>query len=462
MHLVSGRFDFLGQLWTKYANWASVPGMAKHSCDNLLLPANVKVIAKAVKAASKIGRHIEYRISGVRGLVLHVLPSGTATWYFHYDLAVGRLRKRRKLKLGRLDDLPLAKASQKAESLRPLVQQGADPARQRAEDRTALTFADLTDERLSKGDVLRPGTLRDYEHLLGKDIMPKIGDKPAKAIERDDVIALLDCICERGATRRADIVRAVISSIFNFGIDRGLVQNNPASGLRNRHDNEPRDIVANEADIRTLWAAMGTGEAAMSPAVVRITKLALLTGQRRTEITAVKRSQLDLDVPDPVLTIPRGLAKNRNAHRVPLSRQAIELFRHALDASHDQAYVFPGERTGSHIAPRSVSKAMERTRAKLGIADITVHDLRRTAGTYLSRFGVPKDIRERILNHGGKRKNSITDGVYNQYDYDAEKRAALELWADALKSIVTGSPTEIDSYHVRLASLNGGNTIKVG
>ena len=38
---------------------------------------------------------------------------------------------------------------------------------------------------------------------------------------------------------------------------------------------------------------------------------------------------------------------------------------------------------------------------KLGIADITMHDLRRTAGTYMSRLGVPKDVRERILNHGG-------------------------------------------------------------
>jgi hypothetical protein len=75
---------------------------------------------------------------------------------------------------------------------------------------------------------------------------------------------------------------------------------------------------------------------------------------------------------------------------------------------------------------------MERTRAKLGINDITMHNLRRTAGTYMSRFGVPKDVRERILNHGGMRKGSITEGVYNLFKYDAEKRAALELWADAL------------------------------
>jgi integrase len=57
-----------------------------------------------------------------------------------------------------------------------------------------------------------------------------------------------------------------------------------------------------------------------------------------------------------------------------------------------------------------------------------MHDLRRTVGTYMSRLGVPKDIRERILNHGGKRKGSITDGAYNHYEYDAERRAALELW----------------------------------
>jgi integrase len=436
--------------------------MAKEPRDDLLLPANAKVVAKIVKAASKTGRHIEYRILGARGLVLHVLPSGTATWYFHYDRAVGRSRKRRKLKLGRLDALSLAGASQQATRLRPLVQQGIDPAGERADDRTALTFGDLADERLSKGDPLSPGTRRDYDHLLGKDILPEIGSKPAMSINRDDVIALLDDICERGATRRADTARTVISSIFNFGIDRGLVQDNPASGIRNRHEHQPRDVVATEVDLRTLWSAMDAGDAAMSPVIMYITKLALLTGQRRTEITSVKRSQLDLNPSKPILTIPRGLAKNRNSHRVPLSHQAVRLFNHAMDASEDETYVFPGERNGCHIAPRSVSKAMERTRAKIGIADVTVHDLRRTAGTYLSRFGVPEDIRKRILNHGGKRKSSITDGVYNQYDYDAEKRAALQLWADALECIVTDSPAEIDSYHVRLARLNGGEKIKVG
>ena len=431
----------------------------KTRCDRLL-PANSKAIQKAVKAS--IGdKIIEYQIDGARGLVLHVLPSGTATWYFHYDAEVGKRRERRKHKIGRLDEVALAHALGEAERLRPLIRQGADPVSQKAANREAMTFADLAAERLDNGDPLRPGTRRDYQHVLGKDVLPTIGNIPAKAVTRDDVIGVLDVISSRGASRRADTARVVISSIFSHGIDRGLVSDNPASGLRNRHDYQPRDVIATPDDIRWLWSAMDDGEAAMSPAITTIVRLALLTGLRRTEIAAARKAELDLNSTSPVLTIPRGRAKNRNAHRVPLSRRTAALFRQAVEATGDREFVFPGERSLSHIASRSVSKAMERTRAKLGIKEITMHDLRRTVGTYMSQYGVPKDVRERILNHGGMRKGSITDSVYNRYEYDAEKRAALDLWADVLAGIIAGRPTEVRSYHARLAQLKGADKVKV-
>ncbi len=60
------------------------------------------------------------------------------------------------------------------------------------------------------------------------------------------------------------------------------------------------------------------------------------------------------------------------------------------------------------------------------------------------------------------RKGSITDGVYNRYEYDAEKRAALEMWADAVDAIIGRGPTEIDGYHARLARLKGGEKIRLG
>jgi integrase len=434
--------------------------MARKTQRTRLLRANTRSIQKAVKAPSD-GRMTEYRIEEARGLVLHVLPSGTATWYFHYDAEVGKRRERRKLKIGRHDEVTLARALGEAERLRPLIRQGADPVSQKVASREAITFAELAAGRFDSGDALRPGTVRDYRHVLGKDVLPAIGNIPAKAVTREDVIKVLDGISKRGATRRADTARAVISSIFSYGIDRGLVSDNPAWGLRNRHDYQPRDVIASPEDIRRLWSAMDQGEAAMWSTIATIVRLALLTGLRRTEIAAARKEELDLHSELPVLTIPRGRAKNRNAHRVPLSRQAASLFRQAVEAAGESEFVFPGERNPSHIASRSVSKAMERTRAKLAIKDVTMHDLRRTADTYMSQFGVPKDVRERILNHGGMRKGSITESVYNRYEYDAEKRAALELWADALAGIISGRPTEVRGYRARLARLKGADKIKV-
>lgn len=326
---------------------------------------------------------------------------------------------------------------------------------------SAPSFAELAAERLTNGDPLRPGTQKDYAHLLKRDILPVIGDKPATSVTREDIIEVLDTISGRGATRRADSARAVISSIFGYALDRGLVSINPASGLRNRHDYQPRDVVASADDIRVLCSAIDSGEAAMSTEIGTIVKLALLTGLRRTEIAAIRKQELDLDTLAPTLTIPRGRAKNRNAHRVPLGAQAAALLREAVADSGDSEFAFPGDGPSGHIASRSVSKAMERTRAKLGIADITMHDLRRTAGTYMSRLGVPKEVRERILNHGGSRKGSITESVYNHYEYDAEKRAALELWADALAGILGEGPVEIDGYTIRLARLKGCETVRV-
>ena len=421
---------------------------------------NTKAITTAAKSGCS-GKITEYRIDGARGLVLHVLPSGTATWYLHYDVDAGKKRERHKLKLGRLDELSLRQATDEAERLRPLIRQGRDPVSEKTENRKGMTFTELAAERMQKGDPLRAGTLSDYGLLLRKDILPAIGNKPAKSITRDDIIGVLDRISERGANRRADTARAVMSSIFSFALDRGLVSANPAAGLRNRHDYQPRDVVASEDVIRRLLSAMDAGDAAMSPTMVSIVKLALLTGQRRTEIAAAHKSEFNSDSVSLALTVPRGRAKNRKAHRVPLSPQAAALVREAVAAAGDSEFVFPSKRIASHIASRSVSKAMERTRERLGIEDVTMHDLRRTAGTYMSRFGVPKDVRERILNHGGRRKGSIADGVYNHYEYEGEKRAALALWADALDGITGHGPPEIDSYHARLSRLKGSDRIKV-
>jgi integrase len=422
----------------------------------------VKAIRRAVRETAAIGAAREFRIDGVRGLVLLALPSGTATWYLHYDLAVGRKRRRRKLKIGRLDDITLADAIAVAERHRPAIRTGADPVAKHQTARHEPTFAELVEERFAEGSPLRPATERDYRHVLAHDVLPALGPLPARHVTRDQVVMVINKVAARGATRRADLARAVIRSIFAFGIDRGLVDSNPATGLKNRHAYRPREIIADAEHIRTLWEAIEGGRAPMATTIGLIVRLALLTGLRRAELAATKRADLDLESARPLLVIPSGRAKNRNLHRVPLSPQAVQLFREALGQAGASPFAFPGALLGTHVLPRSVSKAMERARDELAIPEVTIHDLRRTVGTRISELGVPRDVRERILNHGGKRAGNLTDGVYNRYEFDAEKRAALELWADALDAILGRRPPEIEAYPARLARLKGGSTVRVG
>ena len=132
-------------------------------------------------------------------------------------------------------------------------------------------------------------------------------------------------------------------------------------------------------------------------------------------------------------------------YRVPLTPLAVEIFKAALaDTEKDERgkkvsqtpFVFPGRGTDeAAIDPHAVTRAMSRLMASLEIENATVHDLRRTVGTNLARLGVSKDIRARLLNHvDGAR--SVTDAVYNQHEFWAEKRAALETWEAELRRIV--------------------------
>ena len=169
----------------------------------------------------------------------------------------------------------------------------------------------------------------------------------------------------------------------------------------------------------------------------RVLRLALITGQRRSEIAQAVKAELDLAGSSPAWVIPGARTKNSVMHRVPLTPMAVELFKAAVAdlADSKTPFMFPGRGTDGAIDPHAVTRAMSRLTAELGIENATVHDLRRTVGTNLARIGVSKDIRARVLNHvDGAR--SVTDAVYNQHEFSAEKRAALEAWEAELRRII--------------------------
>ena len=71
-----------------------------------------------------------------------------------------------------------------------------------------------------------------------------------------------------------------------------------------------------------------------------------------------------------------------------------------------------------------------------------VHDLRRTAASYMGEPGVDRFHIAHVLNHRSVTHSTVT-AIYDRYRYDKEKRAALEHLAEVLSEIVEVKPAPI-------------------
>lgn len=145
----------------------------------------------------------------------------------------------------------------------------------------------------------------------------------------------------------------------------------------------------------------------------------------------------ELNLEAGVWTIPAWRSKNGHAHRVPLTDMARTIIGEAK-ARASTEFLFPGYGKDDAIKSSSVGKAVRRFRTKIGLPHWTAHDLRRTAATGMADLGVAPHVIGHVLNHRAVTAASVTDQVYNRYSYDREKRAALELWATQLTSILAG------------------------
>ncbi len=141
----------------------------------------------------------------------------------------------------------------------------------------------------------------------------------------------------------------------------------------------------------------------------------------------MRREQIDEDL----WTLPAESNKAKRVHVVPLSRQVLAIIR-ALPHEPGDAWVLPSPRKArAGLFPDSLGHAARRQQKALGF-EWRVHDLRRTAATHMARLGADRFIVSRILNHADP---SVT-GVYDRYSYLAEKRRALQAWADEVDRIL--------------------------
>lgn len=402
------------------------------------------------------GKRTQYRIAGVRGLVLDVRVSGERTWFVRYQPGGRKQRVFRWYKIGDAGLIGIRDAADKAgDILRAVQKDSRDPHAERVRERKkARTFGALFEDWHARYAIPRLKRADTDRFLFGKHIEDSFGKLPLSDLQRTDVGRFRDRVAAEWTALTADSVIVLVNRVLNWAVDEGLTDVNPAARLRKLGNAKPRERILSHGGIRRFAAALDAIEKKIERSEARsekgpmlsaptrsILRLLLLTGQRRGEVAGASKSEFELDGPDPIWTIPGSRTKNGLLHRVPLCPMAADEFRCAIAAAGESEFVFPSPvNRDVAIKPMAVTRAMSRLVAELGLPVVSPHDLRRTVGTEMARLGVPLHIRSHVLNHSPASRG-VTDAVYNRYAYDDEKRNALASWEQQLKILFKAART---------------------
>ena len=410
------------------------------------LKPNALALSKAVK-----GPKAAYQIDGVAGLHLCSNGGGSAVWRIRY-------RHRGTQRWHTLGDASLhsydAAKLWALEKLITFERTGVDPKTDTASPTLRDCF-DLWLVRHAKKN-LRSWPMEERRYLLHLD--PPLGAKPADEITLKLLAKVRDDLAASRPIESNRVV-ALFQRIVNWARLNGVIETNRAHGLPKVGAEKRRERVYSDDEIRALWAALheplaighnGLTEFDAEGLIVtrRAVILLLLTGQRRSEVSAARVANVDFV--RRVWTIPaervgkdsEGASKNGLRHTVPLAPMALVEFNQAALAAGRSPFVFPSYKTNAAMRGDSITQFLDRLGTRLGILELGAHNLRRTVGQRMRIAGVPVDHRAYVLNHVDEAKSKVTSWNYDPGDHDAEKLVALVKWEAALQAVLSENVTD--------------------
>ena len=137
---------------------------------------------------------------------------------------------------------------------------------------------------------------------------------PIDSITLRDVADLLTKLDKSSGSTTTNRVRSTLSAVFSWAMREGLALSCLVVNT-NKRDEHPRDRILSNDEIGRIWNAAG------DDAFGTIIKLLIITGQRRSEISELRWSEIGADA----IQLPSERAKNRRAHVVPLAPTARAL-----------------------------------------------------------------------------------------------------------------------------------------
>ncbi|HUB48340.1 MAG TPA: integrase arm-type DNA-binding domain-containing protein [Acetobacteraceae bacterium] len=379
-------------------------------------------------------------------LYLQVTGAGTGSWIFRYaERGSGRNGAKpvtHWLGLGATHTVSLKEARERAKKLRQQLLDGADPAKQRQEAKSApaaQTFAEVAGLYIQGMEAGWSAIhARQWRSSLRDHVTPVIGSLAVSAIELGDVMRVLQPIWTT-KTETASRVRQRLEAVLDYAKVSGWrTGDNPArwDGFL-EHKLAAKESVApvqhhpamewqkTPSFLASLANRQGTAAKALA--------FLILTAARSAEARGATWGEIDLSAA--VWTVPPARMKANREHRIPLQDAAMAILHKLRPASPDPAaLVFPGAKEGRPLSDVALAKLLP--------AGVTCHGFRACFRTWAGeKTEFPREVVEMALAH---RLGDAVEQAYARGSLFTRRRALMEAWGAFLAGKVADGDNVVE------------------
>ena len=338
-----------------------------------------------VDGLSAEGRDIIYWDRDLRGFGLRVYRSGAKVYLVQGRGPDGSKRAT----VGRHGVIPADEARRRAEKLLDAIKAGEEPNKG-----AGPTVAELAERYLHEHVAVRckPRTLEGYGQVIRRNVLPALGRLPIAAIGREHVANLHHSL--RKTPVAANEAVGALSRIFNQAEAWGLVPagSNPCRFVP-KYRTRRLERFLTEEEFRRIGEALDAlqSEDRLPVHGAAAFRLLMLTGCRCSEI-------LDLRWEDvfPERNEIRLADSKTGPRTVPLSPAAARVLAE-LPRSDGNPWVIAGRKPGARLA--HISYYWYRVRARAGLEDVRIHDLRHSFASRALALGEPLPMIGKLLGH---------------------------------------------------------------
>lgn len=383
--------------------------------------------------APEAGKRDTYLDSKTPGLQLRVTETGAKTFSVYRRIKGGQPER---VTLGKFPAMTIEQARKQAAIINASIADGANPAEAKRAHRQEMTFTELFKEYGERHGHKKRSWKTDQS--IYANHLQMLDNKKVSAISKADISRILSDLDKDGkAGATINNVRALISSVYGRAIEWGYAVANPVTGIKTRAKVK-RDRFLQADELPRFFQSLA---AEQNETLRDYILLALLTGARRANLLAMRWKEINLS--ESVWRIPD--TKNGTPQNVTLSPEAVAILKPRKDEAEKGAeFVFPGTGASGHIEEpkKAVIRIMERAGIPYGRNEpdgVTLHDLRRTLGSWQAKTGASLAIIGKSLNH----KSQQATAIYARLDLDPVRQSVNAATSAMMEAGGLKKPAEV-------------------